>query len=113
MQKRDHLQFTLICRKDCCHVNQIKVEKGLFSRYSTLAKAIGAAHDGDQILLRPGVYKESVVLTKSVEIYADGDGVIIECPDDNVFSVTAQQAVVRGLTIRQLGGNKGCACYHR
>ena len=90
-------------------MNQIKVEKGLFSRYSTLAKAIGAAHDGDQILLRPGVYKEAVVLTKSVEIYADGDGVIIECPDDNVFSVTAQQAVVRGLTIRQLGGNNKCA----
>ncbi len=90
-------------------MNLIKVKKGLFSRYSTLTKAIQAAQEGDQILVEPGVYKEAVVLTKSVEIRAVGDGVIVECQDDDVFRVTAGQATIRGLTIRQLGGKNKCA----
>lgn len=90
-------------------MNTITVEKSFFARYSSLTKALQAAKEGDQIIVKPGVYKEAVVLAKSVEIRAADDGVIVECQDDDVFRVTARQAVVRGLTIRQLGGSNKCA----
>jgi F-box protein 11 len=87
----------------------IKVEKGLFSRYSSLTKAIQSANEGDQIIVQPGVYKEAVVLTKSIEICAAADGVIVESQDDNVVRVTGGNSAIRGLTLRQLGGADKCA----
>lgn len=90
-------------------MGSITVEKGLFSRYSSIAKAIRAAADGDQIIVKPGVYKEAIVLAKSVEIRAAGDGVIVECQDEDTLRITDGQAVVRGLTIRQLGGDNKSA----
>jgi len=40
--------------------------------YTTIAAAVGAASDGDQISIRPGVYDEYVNLTKSLDFMAEG-----------------------------------------
>lgn len=87
-------------------MNIIKVEKGLFSWCSTINKALKKAQDGDQILVKPGVYEETIVLDKSVEIYAEEDGVVLQSFQDHTVTVKAQQPIMRGIIIRQLGDDK-------
>ena len=40
--------------------------------YSTLAEAVAAAADGDEILVRPGAYTEAVVIDKDITVAGDG-----------------------------------------
>jgi pectin methylesterase-like acyl-CoA thioesterase len=51
--------------------------------HTTITDAIKAAKPGDRILVRPGLYKEGLVMDKPVEIMGDGDmsEVIIEDND--------------------------------
>ena len=47
--------------------------------HTTIAEAVAAAVDGDEILVRPGRYAESIVIDKDVHLYGeDRDRVVIE-----------------------------------
>ena len=74
----------------------------------TLTEALSAAEPGDRILIRPGLYKEGVVIDKPVEIIGDGEltEVIIEANGKNTILFQANMARVANLTLRQTGGGK-------
>ena len=74
--------------------------------HSTISEAIEAANSGDRILVRPGLYKEGLLIEKPLEIIGEGS------PDDVVVEATGRHALlfkttlgrVANLTLRQIGG---------
>jgi hypothetical protein len=69
--------------------------------FATISEAINSAQIGARILVRPGVYRETVVLTKNVELAADGPAgsVIIATQDAPCLRQNLGSQVVRGLTL--------------
>lgn len=74
---------------------------GAFTR---IQDAINRARHGARILVRPGQYRERLVLTKPVEIAGDGPAgsVQVTSRDGPCLLVRAERAEVRGLTL--IGG---------
>ncbi len=68
---------------------------------------------GGRVLVRPGVYKESLTISKKVEIVADGpaDSVVVESVEGNCLLMQADLARVRGLTLRGVSGRQGRGRY--
>jgi len=67
-------------------------------QYPTINSALKAAKDGDKIIVKTGLYKESIVLDKNIELIADGSP-IIESTDHCLIMRTGY-AVVNGFTIK-------------
>ncbi len=76
------------------------------SRYQTISQALADAMPGTRILVRPGLYHESLVIDKSVEIIGDGpmEDIFIESTEASCITMLAEYAVVRGLTLRGRAG---------
>lgn len=74
--------------------------------HATLTEALEAAKPGDRILVRPGLYKEGVVIDKPVEIVGDGElgEVVVEASGKNVVLFQANMGRIANLTLRQTGG---------
>ncbi|WP_026422627.1 AAA family ATPase [Actinokineospora inagensis] len=74
--------------------------------FRTINDAIAAAADGDVISVRPGVYRESVVLDRDVTLSAVGPvgGVRIEAVGDPALRLTAEQAAVSGIVLAHREG---------
>lgn len=74
--------------------------------FLTIAAAIAAASAGDRIEVRPGTYRETVRVERPLAIVGLGEpgSVIVEQGGDNVVVVDAVRALIRGLTLRQTGG---------
>lgn len=70
--------------------------------HQTISAAIHQAQPGSRILVRPGLYRESVVLDKQVEISGDGlaADIVIESTDAPCLLMQTDYATVRGLTMR-------------
>ncbi|GAA1989285.1 right-handed parallel beta-helix repeat-containing protein [Kitasatospora viridis] len=66
--------------------------------YATLAEALAAAEPGDTVTVRPGVFRENVLLDKPVTVLpAEGPGTVrIDPPSGTALTVTA------GATVRDL-----------
>jgi parallel beta-helix repeat protein len=67
-------------------------------KYPTINSALKVAKDGDKILVKTGLYKESIILDKTVELIADGSP-IIESTDHCILMQT-DYAVVKGFTLQ-------------
>ena len=71
--------------------------------FTTIAAALAVAIDGDEILVRPGEYRESVVIDKSVRILGGGPGaaIVVRPPaaDEPCFRIVGGEAHVAGLSI--------------
>jgi hypothetical protein len=80
---------------------------------ATIGEALKRAASGGRVLVRPGVYKESLTISKKVEIIADGpaDSVVVESVDGNCLIMQAEMARVRGLTFRGSSGRQGRGRY--
>lgn len=74
--------------------------------YTTIASAIEAAKEGALILVKPGTYRENVLLDKSLTIQGIGkrEDIRVESSTGTVMAIEAPQVVVRGLTIARLIG---------
>jgi parallel beta-helix repeat protein len=74
--------------------------------YTTITEAINNANPGDRILVRPGLYKEGIVIDKPLEIIGEGDlgDVIIEAGGKTVLRFRTNMSRVSNLTLRQTGG---------
>jgi parallel beta-helix repeat protein len=74
--------------------------------HATLTDALKAADPGDRILIRPGLYREGVVIDKPVEIIGDGEPgeVVIETNGSRTILFQANIARITNLTLRQTGG---------
>ena len=75
--------------------------------YRTIGAALTAAKPGDRIMVRPGVYRESLVLVKPVEIAGDGsrDEILLVSGDEACLLIRTDNARVRGLTLRRGPGD--------
>ncbi|MGO8947070.1 MAG: nitrous oxide reductase family maturation protein NosD [Ktedonobacterales bacterium] len=73
--------------------------------FVTISEALTAADPGDCVLIRPGVYRESLVVAKSVELVGQGDrrDIVIEAVGESVLRITQTTGRIARLTLRQLG----------
>jgi parallel beta-helix repeat protein len=71
--------------------------------FATISAAIKAAHPGDRILVRPGLYQEGLVVDKPLEILGDGPVADIEVRaiGANALLFKANIGRVANLTLRQ------------
>jgi hypothetical protein len=76
--------------------------------YTSISEAIRRAPAGARINVRPGIYNESLVLNRNVEIVGDGPitQIVIEVSGDNSISMETDTALVRGLTLRNRSAGK-------
>ncbi|GCE08194.1 protein kinase domain-containing protein [Dictyobacter aurantiacus] len=81
--------------------------------YTSLSEAIQQAQPGSFILVRAGLYKESIILDKPVEIIGNGprDQIILESSNTHGVVMQTTTATLRGLTIRCPAGSLGKAAY--
>ena len=65
--------------------------------YTTIGKAVEAAEDGDEILVKPGDYVEAVVIEKDITVRGDGplEEIVIMAPEDGP---TADTGVSSGMS---------------
>jgi parallel beta-helix repeat protein len=75
--------------------------------FSTVAEAIEAAKPGDRILVRPGLYEESLVIRKPLEIIGDGpvEDIELRVRRDSVIVFRANIGRIANLTLRQIDGD--------
>jgi F-box protein 11 len=71
--------------------------------FVTVSEAIEAAKPGDRILVRPGLYEESVVIDKPLEVLGDGpvSDIEIRARDSEALSFHTSIGRVTNLTLRQ------------
>jgi parallel beta-helix repeat protein len=79
------------------------VDAYLRGDFATVNAAIEAAKPGDRILVRPGLYQESLVVGKPLEIIGDGpaEDIEIRAAGANVLEFRASIGRVANLTFRQ------------
>ena len=70
-------------------------------QYSSIGQALKRSPAGSLISVKPGTYRESIVLDKPVEIVGDGprEEIIIETASGATVMMKTDQATLRGLTI--------------
>ena len=73
--------------------------------YATLTEALKAARPGTRILVRPGLYREGVVIDKPVEIVGDGEQpeIVFEAVGKHVVLFKSSMGRIANLTLRQMG----------
>lgn len=67
--------------------------------YPTIQQAIDNASDGDVIFLGDGIYRENILVNKSVDIVGESRGAVIN-GSGNVVNVTADGVNISWLTVR-------------
>ena len=72
--------------------------------FKTIKEALAKAKAGDTILVLPGLYKESILLNKEVDLVGTGTGVTVESRQDDCLTMAAKTARVRMLSLRARGG---------
>jgi F-box protein 11 len=74
--------------------------------YATITEALKAVKAGGKIVVRPGLYKEGIVIDKPVEIIGDGDrnDIVIEATGKHTVVFQADSGRLANLTLRQAGG---------
>jgi F-box protein 11 len=70
--------------------------------FTTVSEAIARAASGQRIVVRPGLYMESLVIAKPLEIVGDGEAgdVVIQSPGASVILFKASMGRVANLTLR-------------
>ncbi len=82
------------------------VSKQEDGHYTTIAEAITKARPGSRILVRPGLYREGLVIDRPLEIIGDGpvDDIFIESTDSPCLMMETDYALIRGITLRGRAG---------
>ncbi|MBI2834339.1 MAG: nitrous oxide reductase family maturation protein NosD [Acidobacteria bacterium] len=76
---------------------------GRTADFPLIAPALAAAGDGDVIVVRAGVYREDLVLYRSVTIVGDGMPLLIGTGSGTIIEVRAPGCEIRGLAIEGSG----------
>jgi hypothetical protein len=77
--------------------------------FSTIREALRNAATGARVFIRPGLYNESIVIDKHIEITGDGsiEDIIVESTNSSCIMMETDKASVRGLTLRGRGAKFG------
>lgn len=80
-------------------------------QYKSIGEALRAVQPGMRILVRPGLYRENLIIDKPVEIVADTRGesesVSIQTLNSSSITMRTERALVRGFIIRHRVGFMG------
>jgi parallel beta-helix repeat protein len=70
--------------------------------YPTITAAIEEAHTGSRILIKPGIYQESLILDKPLHLIGEGamEEIIVESQTGRCVWMKTEQALIRGLSLR-------------
>ncbi|MDR5694466.1 MAG: nitrous oxide reductase family maturation protein NosD [Armatimonadota bacterium] len=71
--------------------------------FATIGQALVRAHEGDTILVQPGVYRERLVISKAVRLVGEGRPVVDGGGQGDVLTIKAGGATVQGFIIRGSG----------
>lgn len=82
---------------------EITVGKGL--TYSSITEALQVSNEGDTIVVKNGVYKENIVINKSVQLIGENQPIIDGNYRGDVVRIEADKAVIRGFTIIKSGSD--------
>lgn len=79
------------------------------AKYTSIADAVKDAPVGGPIQVSPGVYTESLVIDREIEIIGEGNPgeVIIEVSDGSCLHLSADKALIRNVTFRGKTGPMG------
>ncbi len=74
--------------------------------FTTISEAIKKSEPGTKIIVQPGLYQESLVIDKPIEIIGEGEPgeVIVQASGKNVILFQTTMGRVTNLTLRQTGG---------
>lgn len=77
--------------------------------FASIGDAMKNAAPNARLIVRPGIYEESVVIDRNVEIVGDGalEDIILASVDASCLQMQADKAIVRGLTVRGVGARYG------
>lgn len=100
---------TKITRTTASAASSIVVSAKGEGDYTSVSEALRAAAAGARLLVRPGLYSESVIIDKPVQIIGDGarGDIIVESAGASCVLMRTDEALVRGLTLRELTGSSG------
>lgn len=79
----------------------VVVDQGGTGRYRSISDAIAFSPDGSLIVVKPGVYRESLAVNKPLRITGEG-AVAVESDDRAPLLVTADNVRIKGLAFRVL-----------
>ena len=98
-----YLLFILVIFVTSLHAKQIEVCASCET--VTIKDAIALAEDGDEIIIKSGIYKEHgvILINKSVIIRGVGNPIIDGENKETVFSIKADNFTIEGLTIINVG----------
>lgn len=90
--------------------SELVVDVSDIGGYNTIAEAIAAAKPGHRISVRPGIYSESLIIRKDIEIVGDGElgSVVIEAVSGSAITFRSDKGLISNLTLRQR--NSGLEC---
>jgi F-box protein 11 len=77
--------------------------------FTALTEAIKYAQPGDRVVVRPGLYREDIVIDKAIEIVGEGhlSDIVLEAADKTTVAFKANMGRIANLTIRQTGAGAG------
>ena len=77
--------------------------------YTSIGEALRSVAPNSRLLIREGLYHESLVLDKNVEIVSDGaiEKIIVRSQNQSCISMQTEKATVRGLTFQGRGKPHG------
>lgn len=86
------------------HVWARQLHAGAGQQYTTIAKALEMAADGDSVMVHAGIYKEgNIVITKSISLLGIGQAVLDGQKKFEILSVKADRVLVSGLVFKHSG----------
>jgi len=77
--------------------------------YASINEALRNVSANSRLLIREGVYNESIVIDKNIEIEGDGavENIIVRSRDQSCVTMQCDEATVRGLTLQGRGKSSG------
>jgi hypothetical protein len=90
---------------------QLVVARDGSGDFRSLGEAIAQASPKTRVVVRPGIYRESLIVDKCLDVVGDGPRCEIIVQPDNAccLYLDTKRAVIRGLTLRcRGGGGKKC-----
>ena len=81
--------------------------------FTSIGEALRNVPANSRLLIREGLYQESIVLDKNVEIVGDGaiENIIIKSANQSCVSMQTDKAIVRGMTLQGRGKSSGKAFF--
>jgi len=91
----------------------IVATRGMQGDFRSINAAIQAAKAGSRILVKAGIYQETIIINKPVQIVGSGQvtDIIIESWNGNCIRMQTDHALVKGLTLRCRASENSVAVY--